>query len=260
MSHRRAASARCCSVLALLLAAAGCAMPQSSGARGADSLSALDLRLADATLSAGAPQTALHVTEAMLQRHPDDVAALLRNGRALFMLNRPADAARSYARAAALDPSSLEALTGLARSRVAEGDARDAETAWRLALARAPGDAAVQTGLAISLDLQERHAEAQALYRAVLASRPDDPAARSDLGLSLALTGHAAEALPLLRQAAEGGFGAAAEDALRARHNLAAGFVLAGDVRAARAVLSEDLPPAEIAPALAGLRQFAATW
>lgn len=256
MTHRFVSSAGCACALALLLAATGCAaLQQPSGA----SLSSLDLRLADATLSAGAPQTALHVVDSTLQRNPNDVAALLRRGRALLMLNRPADAAGSFARAAKLDPSSVEALTGLARARVAGGDAKDAESAWRLALARAPHDSAVQTGLAISLDLQERHAEAQALYRAVLASRPDDPAVRSDLGLSLALSGHAAQGIPLLREAAQGGFGAEAEDARRARHNLAAGFVIAGDEQAARTVLSEDLPVAEIAPALAGLRQFAAS-
>lgn len=257
MRTRRAVRA---TTLGLLLGATACSrMPPTDPVQAAiRDTPALDLRLADATLSAGAADTALHVVDTMLERDPDNVAALLRRGQALMLLGRPADAARSFARVAALQPNSLEALTGLARARAANGDAKDAEGAWRLALARAPGDAKSKTGLAISLDLQERHAEAQALYRAVLASAPDDPAVRSDLGLSLALSGNTAEAIPLLRQAAEGGFGANTAASTRARHNLAAGFVMAGDEAAARSVLSEDLPAADVAPALAGLRQFAA--
>ncbi|MDQ2801508.1 MAG: hypothetical protein M3Y41_02030, partial [Pseudomonadota bacterium] len=198
--------------------------------------------------------TALHVLDGLLQREPSNVPALLRQGRALMLLQRPADAARSFGRAAALQPGSLEALTGLARARTANGE--NAESAWRRALAQAPGSVPLQTGLAISLDLQERHAEAQVLYRAVLARTPDDPAVRSDLGLSLAMSGHAAEGVALLRQAVVGGFGNNSAEAGRARNNLAAGLVMAGDDAAARNILSQNLPPADVKAALAGLRQF----
>ncbi len=244
--------------LCLLLAAAACAGPGGVGDAARDTRS-LDLRLADATLSAGAASTALHVTDEMLQRDPHDFGALLRRGRALAALGRPGDAAQSFAAAVALQATSREALTGLAAARAAQGNAVDAEHAWRRALALAPGDARVQAGLAIALDLQERHVEAQALYRELLAQAPDDAAVRSDLGLSLALSGHVAEALPLLRQAALGGFGGAGSAlSARARHNLAVGLVLAGDEPAARDVLAQDLPAASVTAAMAGLRQFAA--
>jgi Flp pilus assembly protein TadD len=243
--------------LSLLLGVAACA---ASGTRDAqDATASLDLRLADATIAAGAADTALHVADGILRRDPRDVPALLRRGRALMMLHRPEDAARSFAKAASLRPDLLEALTGLAGARDAAGDSKDAERAWREALARAPADRRVRIGLAISLDLQERHAEAQALYRSVLAQSPDDPAARADLGLSLALSGHAAEAVPMLREAAEGGFD---EDdtgaATRARHNLAVGLAIAGDESGADAVLREDLPPGKAASVLASLRELAA--
>jgi Flp pilus assembly protein TadD len=238
--------------ICLLLAGAGCA-PLAGGP---DAAQSLDLRLADATLAAGAPGTALHVTDSMLQRDPRDFAALLRRGRALVALGRCADAAQTFDQAAALRPASLEAVTGRARARAGEGDPAAAEQDWRRALALAPADARVQTGLAVALDLQERHAQAQALYRLVLARMPDDQAARSDLGLSLVLSGQVSEGLPMLREAAEGD----GETALsaRARHNFAVGLVLAGDESAARAVLSQDMPPASVAAALTGLRQFAA--
>ncbi len=219
---------------------------------------ALDLRLADATLAAGSPGTALRILDDDLRRNPHDVPALLRRGHAQAALGRPADAAQSFASALAIRPRSLEALTGLARARAADGDPVGAEAAWRQAAAIAPGDKAIGTGLAIALDLQARHVEAQALYRAVLARNPDDAIARCDLGLSLALSGHAAEGLPLLRGAAQGGMGGGPANATRARHDWAVGLVLAGDEPQARRVLSQDLSPADVDSAMAGLRRFAA--
>ncbi len=190
----------------------------------------------------------------MLQRDPDNVPALLRQGRALMMLERPADAARSFSRAVVLQPGSLAALTGLARARTANGE--NAESVWRDALARAPEDDRLRVGLAISLDLQEKHAEAQVLYRQALSRSPDNPAIRSDLGLSLAMSNQTAEGIALLRQAAQGGFGDDAAKLRRAQNNLVAGLVMAGDDAAARRILGQRLPPAEVTAAMTGLRQF----
>ncbi len=248
----------CAALLGLLLGVAGCAdnpgLP--GGARNAE---ALQMRLADATLAAGAPATALRVLDERLQQSPGDVPALIRRGRALAALGRPADAAQSFSAALAGQPSSMDALIGLAGARAATGEAAEAESAWRRALARAPDDARVQTGLAISLDLQAKHQEAQALYHAVLARAPDDVIASADLGLSLALSGHAAEGLPLLQRAAQGGFdGEHAGATVRARHNLAVGLVMAGDEPGARRLLNQDLAPSDVNAALTGLRQFAA--
>lgn len=243
--------------LCLLLAAAACGGTTSTGPGPAVAVDpqALDLRLADATLSAGAAETALHVLNEMLQRDPNNVPALLRQGNAWMILGQPADAARSFSQAVALRPGSLEGLTGLARARAANGE--NAESAWRQALERAPDDARLQTGLAISLDLQEQHAQAQVLYRAVLARTPDHPAVRANLGLSLAMSGQTTEGVALLRQAAQGGFASNSAKLERARNNLAAALMMAGDEPGARDVLSQTLPPAEIAAALTGLRQFA---
>lgn len=243
-------------VVCLALAVSACSVTgRSDLARDPE---ALDLRLADATLSAGSPATALRILDDDLKRHPHDAPALLRRGRAEAALGRPADAAQSFASALAVTPRSLEALTGLARARAAGGDAVGSEAAWRQAAALSSNDAQVETGLAIALDLQERHTEAQALYRTVLARLPDDAIARSDLGFSLALSGRAAEGLPLLRQAAEGGIGGNPAVTARARHNFAVGLMMAGDEGQARRVLSQDLPPSDVDSAVAGLRQFAA--
>lgn len=243
--------------LCLLLGTSACAGLHAGGpeADAASATQSLDLRLADATLSAGAAGTALHVLNEALQRDPHNVPVLLRKGRALMALGKPGDAARTFALVVTLQPGSLDAMIGLARARAANDE--NAESTWRLALAKAPHDARVQVGLAISLDLQEHHTEAQALYRAVLARTPDDPAVRSDLGLSLAMSGHATEGVVLLRQAAQGGFGSNSAELGRARNNLAAGLVMAGDEPAAHDVLSQELPPDKVTAALAGLRQFA---
>ncbi len=255
-TSRSGRSARRLAALCLLLSVSACAAGGARDAATGDDAHSVSLRLADATLSAGAASTALHVADELLQRDAGDAPALLRRGRALLALGRPGEAAQSFAAAAAARPASLDALKGLALARAASGDAADAEAAWRRALAIAPDDWRLQTGLAIALDLQERHAEAQALYRTILAHAPDQPAVRSDYGLSMALSGQTASALPLLRQAAQGGSGDAL--AARARHNLALGLMLAGDEADARNLLAEDLPPSGVSAALAGLRQFAA--
>ncbi len=257
MSPRTAAAARA-TALCLALAVPACSGTGRSGADLAANPDALELRLADATMSAGSPATALRILDDDLRRHPHDAPALLRRGRAEAALGQSADAAQSFASALAVTPRSLEALTGLARARAAGGDAVGSEAAWRQAAALAPDDAQVETGLAIALDLQERHSEAQALYHAVLARVPDDAVARCDLGFSLALSGHAAEGLPLLQQAAQGGIGGNPAMTVRARHNLAVGLMMAGDEGQARRVLSQDLAPADVDTAVAGLRQFAA--
>ena len=246
--------------LACLLGACAAEAPAIHPTGLADTPHPFGPRLADAMLSAGANDAALHVTDAMLERDSRDPAALLRRGRALLALGRAADAAPAFAAAAAVDPSSTEALLGLARARTEAGEPEQAESAWRAALDRAQSDPALrartQTGLAIALDLQSRHDEAQALYRAVLAAQPDNAAARADLGLSLALGGHASDALPLLRQASTQGPPGSAQS-LRVRHNLAVGLALAGDDAGARGLLAQDLDPQQTAAALAGLYQIA---
>lgn len=220
----------------------------------ADAPEPAGLRLADATLSAGAPEAALRVTDGLLKHDPGSVEALERRGRALLALGRPADAAKTFAKAELAAPRRMDVLIDLAEARAAAGDAQSAELAWRYALKRQPLNVEASAGLAVSLDLQGRHDAAQALYRSILARAPDSSALRSDLGLSLALSGHSSDAIPWLRQGAEGDTG---NGGARARHNLAVGLALAGDEAGAREVLGQDLNNGEINAALAGLHQFA---
>ena len=222
------------SILSLLLLS--CCATMGTSVQSDRGEHAVGLRLADATLRAGAPDSTLSVADNLLKRDPRDADALTWRGRALLALHRPGEAAQSFAAALAVAPDTPDASRGLARARSDIGDAAGAETAWRDALAHHPSDTGAQAGLAVSLDLQDRHTEAQGVYRTLLAAHPDDAAVRSDLGLSLALSGQGAAALPLLTQAAAGQPGPAGS---RMRHNLAVGLALAGDWAAARALLTE---------------------
>jgi Flp pilus assembly protein TadD len=235
------------------LACSGCDTVSQLGWGPRDDSEPVGLRLADDTLSAGAPDAALHVADGLLEKNPHNVDVLVRRGRALQALGRPAEAAQVFAEAQKLRPERVDVLIGLAEARAASGDAANAETLWRSLLKRAPSNIEAAAGLAVSLDLQGKHDAAQAVYRSALAQAPDTPALRSDLGLSLALSGHTTEALPFLQQGAEGETGA---EAARARHDVAVGMALAGDEAGARTVLEQDLNQGEIMAALAGLHQL----
>src|SRR5271165_5524892 len=110
---RSAVTAMRTTLVGLLLGVASCANSGQTGAAAGDA-GAMDLRLADATLAAGAPETALRVLDRRLQQSPHDEKALVRQGRALMAVGRPLDAAQSFATALATHPGSQEAQIGLA--------------------------------------------------------------------------------------------------------------------------------------------------
>lgn len=86
-----------------------------------------DIRIADAAIANGIPQSALAVTRDILQSDPNNVPALLRQGEALISLGQPDAAEEAYRRVLAVEPRSLEALRGLGRTSLANGEAKEAE-------------------------------------------------------------------------------------------------------------------------------------
>src|SRR5438477_11115401 len=66
----------------------------------------------------GAPVVALQVAREILARHPNDAAALVREGDALFAMEHGQEAANSYQRALALEPRNNWARLGLGRIRL----------------------------------------------------------------------------------------------------------------------------------------------
>ena len=100
-----------------------------------------DLRVVDAAMASGMPQTAITVTREILQGDPRNIGALLRQGDALVAMGQADAAAECFQRVIEIDPLSLDGLRGLGRVRLAMGQASGAETAFRKALERAPDDA-----------------------------------------------------------------------------------------------------------------------
>ena len=140
--------------------------------------------LARLHIVAGQPARAMAECDALLARHPDDMAALVDKGVALDLLGRHAEAQAIYHRA----------------------------------LARTPDDATVLSDLALSQALQGRIADAQATA-APLQARTDLPdRIKTDLGLLAAAGNDPAHAAPLLDGRTPGDADVVAlTDAMRAR-------------------------------------------
>ncbi len=211
----------------LALALAGCTGAQQAGLSHQPSL-----RVADAALSAGAPEVAVRVADLTLQREPRNTRALVTKGDALYALGQREEARDAYRQAVAMEPKLASAQLGLGRTLV-QTDPAAAETAFLAALAALPDDSAALNDLGIARDLLGHHAEAQDAYRQALAITPEATDVKMNLGLSLALTGDKDAAVGVLREAAA--VPATVQDRSK---ELAAALSLAGDQTDADRILS----------------------
>jgi Flp pilus assembly protein TadD len=173
---------------------AGCGLFQSSQPRQAQ----VTLSVADAAMAAGAPAMALRVAEIVLQRQPNDVAALMAKADALYALGATDDASIAYRQAVALDPSNSGAQIGLGRTLI-RSDPHAAEAAFLAALTRQPDNERALNNLGIARDMQGHHEDAQKAYRQALTISPDSTDVQTNLGLSLALSGDRAAAVRTLQ-------------------------------------------------------------
>ena len=146
------------------------------------------IRVAEAALNGGIPETALAITRGLLDVNPKDVSALVKQGEALAAMDRPDAAAESYRRAITINASAPDALLALGRLQLAAGQSEDAEILFRRVISAAPDNAKAHNDLGIALDLQGRHADAQQAYRAALHAMPELEAAQVNLRLSVTMT------------------------------------------------------------------------
>jgi len=193
------------------------------------------LNVADAALAGGVPETALAITRSLIEAHPRNVGALVKQGDALAAMGRPDAAGECYRRALAVDSRAEGALLALGRMALANGRPADAEAMFRR---MGVSNAQAQNNLGIALDMQDRHAEAQAAYSAALHAAPEMVAASVNLGHSYALAGDRVRALAILQPLA--GEPMATE---HVRGDLAAALSLAGDPASADAILRADATP-----------------
>jgi Flp pilus assembly protein TadD len=161
----------------------------------------ITLHVADAAMAAGAPDMALRVAEMVLQKQPDNVAAMVARADALYALGAPDQARAAYRLAVATDPTDPGAEIGLGRTLV-RSDPHAAEAAFMAALAKQPDNVLALNDLGIARDMLGHHEAAQTAYRMALAVVPDNADVQTNLGLSLALSGDRAKAVLMLQPVA----------------------------------------------------------
>ena len=132
------------------------------GAAGGDAQAAPDVRKMVAGL------------EAKLRANPDDAAGWRMLGWSYFNMQRFADSARAYRRAADLAPDQAENWSALGEALVLanKGVGDDAATAFRRALANDPKDARARYFLAVRQDLEGDHRGAVDAWIALLNDAP----------------------------------------------------------------------------------------
>ncbi len=208
------------------------------------------LNVARAALSAGSPEIALNVANAIVAKEPRNVDALSTQGDALSLLGRMDEAEASYAKALAANPGSVDVKIGLGRLRL-RSDPAQAQALFLSVLEREPRNKVALNNLGIAYDLQGQHASAQAAYRQALGADPTMRAAEVNLALSMALSGKAADAVEILRPLASD-----PEASQRIRHDLAVALAISGDKQAAARVLNGDLTSDQVERALLALGAF----
>ncbi len=189
------------SMLALLLAVAGCAGTQTAAA---PQISAEQrLNLAQEAEKSGDIGLAAAMYSAAAQAAPGNATLQLRD--ADFLVRR-GDFAAAYAllRDRLGDADHPRRLRqAMAAIDTLRGDPTRALVEYERLARTAPHDAGLLTDKAVALDLLGRHTTAQALYRQALARSPDDPAVINDLALSLLLSGQRRQALALVATIAD---------------------------------------------------------
>jgi len=232
-----------CAAVALAVALSACAGPSEPGrtaARLADKTSHASTadalaRIAQKSLDAGDPVSAVSMLKRAHEIDPDSAAILAELGRTLGSLDARTEAVDAYRKAAALAPKDAAIRRGYAGALLALNQPELAEQEYRAAIS-VREDAASLCGLGVTLDLQGRHGEAEAAFRKAYQIDPESPATRANLALSLALWGKSDEAIGLLAPMA-----AAPDAKARQRQNLALVFGLAGEPDQAAAIARIDL-------------------
>ncbi len=126
--------------------------------------------------------------------------AQLRRGWLHTLAGRHAQAAEAYLRAAALQPSAVEARLGAMVPLMALRRWQDAERVGEEALALAPNDFTAVSRLAWIHYSQARYAEAEPLYRRALAAYPASAEIRTGLAWTLLKLGRNKEAREAFEQ------------------------------------------------------------
>jgi Flp pilus assembly protein TadD len=187
------------------------------------------------------------------EANPGDAQAAVYYARALRATDQRAQAVAVLQQAAIRSPKDLQLLAAYGKALAEVGRYKEADEVLGRAHTPERPDWGILSAQGAVADQMGDHALAQRYYEAALKIAPGEPTVLSNLGLSYALSKRLPEAEEVLRQA-----DAHPKADSRVRHNLALVFALEGKLPEAEAVLRRDLPPGEVADAMATLRQIAA--
>ena len=134
-------------------------------------------------------------------RVADAAEAFNQLGVALDGAGRIEDSRRAFAHAVALVPTTVTALTNLARANFLLGRLNEALPAAQAAVQHGPQSAMAWVALATILSRLNRPAEAADAYRSAIRLRPDNPDAHCNLGNALKDQGYIADAIAAYRAA-----------------------------------------------------------
>ena len=230
--------------VAIMLALAGCAKPQS----------ATDPTITGAIANPTTPddfQRAAAYWGARYQKNTKDREAALNYAAAQQRLGNAATALGVLQAASLTFPGDHDVLAALGKAYAATGNLDQALAALHQAEDPAKPDWRVLSAEAAILDQMSKNADARKLYAQARTLAPNEPSILSNYGMSYVLTGDLAKAETLLRQAVAmlGADG-------RVRQNLALVVGLEGRFDEAQKIAAADLAPDEAAANIAYLKQM----
>ena len=147
------------------------------------------------------PKEAVSWFERHINRHPDDLEALLGYARALSWADRHTESLEWYRKIGEHHPGSTEARIGEARVVSWMERSGEAEKLYMRVLELEPKNLEARLGLAQVVNWQGRHREARGLYRGILDDHPDSREALIGLAQTerwLGMNGRALEMLVTL--------------------------------------------------------------
>jgi len=201
----------------------------------------VQLRLAEAMLESG-KAAAAKTYQAIIDREPGNVTALMGLGDALLSSGSHDEAVDAYTKAMRADGKSARPRLGLGRAFIQMQQPEAAQERFTEAAALDKADGKAKIGRGVALDMLGRHGEAISEYRTVLSSQPGNRVAANNLALSLALNGQTSEAVRRLERLAQ-----SPEAPPRVRQNLALVLGLAGQGERAAVIARIDQPPEDVA-------------
>jgi tetratricopeptide (TPR) repeat protein len=144
------------------------------------------IRIADAAEQSGDSAGAAAFYRRAAELQPDSVAAQIGVARSLAEQDRVDEAIDSLRSAHARAPSDTQVTVTLGRLLIAAGRPSEALDTFGDGLRQDPRSVPLLIAQGVALDTIGRHAEAQASYKEALTISPDSAAAKKDLALSLA--------------------------------------------------------------------------